>query len=163
MSREEFVKIMVMLKTAYPNCILVPDEGSKNLWYEMLKDLEYERVCATVTQHIRNSRFCPTIAELRGQGSQERGWTLEWMKLLDGARTVDLNEPGQYAFRLITRNCFESCLCKPEMLMQCMRTFESLYSGYFSLTEKERGEFKAITAPAPVSQIECEEEVGDDW
>ena len=47
--------------------------------------------------------------------------------------------------------------------MQCMKLFESLYTQYDDLDEKMKAEFKAITAPAPVPQIECEEEVGDDW
>lgn len=163
MSKEEFVKIMMAIKAAYPGSNIAADNPSRDLWYEMLKDMKYDQAYEATCRHIKNSKFPPTIAELRGMDYQGSGWSLEWMKLLNEARTIDLNEPGQYAFRLITRNCFESCLCNPEKLMQCMKLFESLYTQYDDLDEKMKAEFKAITAPAPVPQLECEEGVGDDW
>lgn len=164
MNKEEFAKIMIAIKAAYPQSNIATDNHSRDLWYEMLKDLEYDQVSNTVYKHIQSSRYIPTIAELRGNDEiEKKSWTLEWMKLLNGARVVDLNEPGQYAFRLLTRDCFESCLHNPEKLMQCMKVFESLYTQYDTLDEGMKAEFKALTAPAPVPQIECEEEVGDDW
>lgn len=165
MNKEEFAKIMIAIKAAYPGSNIATDNPSRDLWYEMLKDLEYDQVSETVYRHIQNSRYIPTIAELRGHAGEasKNNWTIEWMKLLKGARVVDLNEPGQYAFQLLTRNCFESCLHNPERLMQCMKVFEGLYTQYDTLNEETKAGFKALSAPAPVPQIECEEEVGDDW
>lgn len=165
MKFEEFKNIVMAVREAYPNSNTMTTEEGINLWYEMLKDLEYKVAAGALYNHIKNCRYAPAIADIRQACNQPQGgtWTLEWMKLLNDARVVDLNEPGQYAFRLLTRDCFESCLRNPEKLMQCMKVFESLYTQYDTLDEGTKSEFKAITAPEPVPQIECEEEVGDDW
>lgn len=162
---DEFKNIVMAMKEAYPSSNTMTTEEGINLWYEMLKDLDYGKVAKAVHRHIQKSRFAPSIAEIRQESVQVQYslWMMEWMKLLKGAKLGELNEPGQYAFQLITRNCFESCLCKPDKLMQCMKTFESLYAGYYSLSEKDRADFKSITGLAPVMQLTCEEEVGEDW
>ena len=166
MQFEEFKNIVMAIKEAYPNSNSMTTEEGINLWYEMLKDLEYDMVTKAVFKHMQGSRFAPSIAEIRQKSVREQytPWMTEWMKLLNNARVDELNEPGQYAFRLITRNCFESCLANPDKLMQCMKTFEGLYDGYYSLSEQDKEEFKAIAVPQYTLQIACEDdEVGDDW
>lgn len=162
---EEFKNIVMAVKEAYPNSNSMTTEEGINLWYEMLKDLNYSKVSEAVYRHIQECRFAPSIAEVRNASirKQYTSWTLEWMKLLNGSRVSELNEPGQYAFRLLTRDCFESCLRNPERLLQCMRTFESLYTGYNVLSAEEKEEFKAVTAMEAIPKIGCAEEVGDDW
>lgn len=66
MDRAEVAIILHAVKTAYPTF------GGSNssddvvsLWAEMLSDIEFQDARDAVKAHIRNSRFPPTIAEIR--------------------------------------------------------------------------------------------------
>ena len=69
MNRRAFVKIMDMLEAAYPARFEKMDGERKleffNTWYRGLCDLDTENLERAVMKHIRDSRFFPTIAELR--------------------------------------------------------------------------------------------------
>lgn len=69
MNRRAFVKIMDMLEAAYPARFEKMDGERKlgffNTWYRGLGDLDEEDLERAVMKRIRDSRFFPTIAELR--------------------------------------------------------------------------------------------------
>lgn len=63
MTREEALKILSVLSAAYPNFQLTEETGE--LYIRLLSDLPYEKLQAAVLAHIAQSKYFPTIAELR--------------------------------------------------------------------------------------------------
>lgn len=65
MTQEEFYKIGNVIKSSYPASKLLEDKGVFLVWYSFLKDFDKKVVENAVIEHISNSKFPPTIAELR--------------------------------------------------------------------------------------------------
>lgn len=65
MIREEFKNIVKAIRGTYPNSP-ISSQQIFDLWYEMLKDMDYETVSNNLHKHIRTNKFAPTVAELRG-------------------------------------------------------------------------------------------------
>ncbi|PWJ49325.1 replicative helicase loader/inhibitor [Faecalicatena contorta] len=65
MTRDEFKKIVKAIRGTYPNCP-INNQQIFDLWYEMLKDLDYQTVTENLKRHIRSNKFAPAVAELRG-------------------------------------------------------------------------------------------------
>lgn len=86
MNRRAFVKIMDMLEAAYPARFEKMDGERKleffNTWYRGLCDLDEKNLEQAVMKHIRDSRFFPTIAELR-EIAQKPVLTVSVMELFD--------------------------------------------------------------------------------
>ena len=69
MTQQEFLTIVATIKAAYPNANVMPDKNSMNIWYTMLKDLDYKYVHIAIADHISNNKFAPSIAEIREKAS----------------------------------------------------------------------------------------------
>lgn len=65
MTREDFKNIVKAVRGTYPNCPISTQQVF-DLWYEMLKDLDYQTVSGNLRRHIVSNKFAPTVAELRG-------------------------------------------------------------------------------------------------
>lgn len=66
MTREEFKNIVKGIRGAYTSCPIVTQKIF-DLWYEMLKDMEYAEVSKNLEKHIKTNKFAPSISELRGE------------------------------------------------------------------------------------------------
>lgn len=66
MTRDEAIKVQMIIQAAYPNYKPVDKTVTVNLWYEMLLDYSYEQVCAAVNTYIRTdtSGFAPKIGDI---------------------------------------------------------------------------------------------------
>lgn len=70
MNKNEVLKIFEMFKNTYPEFqkLIKDKENAKNtldVWYECLKDLEYNDVEPVIYELIKTSKYMPTIAEIR--------------------------------------------------------------------------------------------------
>ena len=65
MSKKEFVEIVSMLRGAYSRNELLKSVAEADVWYECLRDLEFEWMKKAVIQWIQENKFPPTIAEIR--------------------------------------------------------------------------------------------------
>jgi len=63
MLKSDLLKIMTALAEVYPKFVV--NEMKTNIFYDLLKDLEYPVLQTAVRKHILLSEFPPTIAELR--------------------------------------------------------------------------------------------------
>lgn len=91
MTQQEFLTIVATIKAAYPNSNVMPDKNSMNVWYAMLKDLDYKHVHIAITDHISNNKFAPTIAEIREKATNlsvapVRDWGEAWESVLMAIR-----------------------------------------------------------------------------
>lgn len=62
MSKEDFLKVITRLGMAYNKNF---DNSTMALWYDYLKDCDYEILKATVKRVILNNKYMPSIAELK--------------------------------------------------------------------------------------------------
>ena len=65
MTRGEFRNIVKGINAAYTNSPIVTQDIF-DLWYTMLKDMDYSEVSRNLEKHIKTNKFAPSISELRG-------------------------------------------------------------------------------------------------
>lgn len=64
MDKREVKQLLALVVAAYPQFEATPERA--RLWSEMLADVSSGTAFASVRRHIRESRYPPTIAEIRG-------------------------------------------------------------------------------------------------
>lgn len=63
--REDFMKLVTVLRAAYSSEKFMPDKQSALVWYEMLKDIDYPVLMQGCYKLIQSSPYPPTIADIR--------------------------------------------------------------------------------------------------
>lgn len=89
MEFRDFSKIALSIKCCYPNHSIFPTEETVRMWYEMLKDLNYDELSIATMRHIQTSSFPPSISDLRNEYAKVIGdkaitassWVNEWRKV----------------------------------------------------------------------------------
>lgn len=57
---ENFVKAINYLKAAYPNIkVDLEDSYTLNVWYDILKDFNYEQFKETISYYVKHNQFAP--------------------------------------------------------------------------------------------------------
>lgn len=86
MTREEYRTLVKAMRGAYINCQITTQEIFDE-WYALLKDIDYKTASRNLENHIKNNKFPPTIAELRGTDKKsfgnfpEREYKMEQLEL----------------------------------------------------------------------------------
>ena len=62
---KDFMQLMVTLRAAYSSEKFMPDKQSAMVWYEMLKDIDYQTLMQGCYKLIQSSPYPPTIADIR--------------------------------------------------------------------------------------------------
>ncbi len=81
MTKEEVVKLLVLIESVYPNCIL-KDETVQQ-WFQFCSEMEYGKVLTKLKNHIRKSPFPPTIGDIAVFHFEENHFSAtlqKWMK-----------------------------------------------------------------------------------
>lgn len=65
MTFKEFEKFADAIKTYFPRENIFPSKESARLWYEELKDLDYQMAAMELRKYVALNRFAPTIADIR--------------------------------------------------------------------------------------------------
>jgi hypothetical protein len=65
MTKEEFGKVIAVLRSAYPNAQNFTAKESIDVWYMLLNDLDYQAASSATMKYISNNKFPPTIADIR--------------------------------------------------------------------------------------------------
>lgn len=63
--KEDFMKLVTVLRAAYNSEKFMPDRESALVWYEMLKDIDYPVLMQGCYKLIQSSPYPPTIADIR--------------------------------------------------------------------------------------------------
>lgn len=64
-AKEDFMKLVTVLRAAYNSDKFMPDKQSALVWYEMLKDIDYPVLMQGCYKLIQSSPYPPTIADIR--------------------------------------------------------------------------------------------------
>ena len=65
MTIKEFGVLAKALQTYYPKDNLLPSDEAKALWYEQLKDLDYNILSNCLVKWVATNKWSPTIADIR--------------------------------------------------------------------------------------------------
>ncbi|MCY9708639.1 replicative helicase loader/inhibitor [Paenibacillus alvei] len=87
MSPKETLQILSLLSTAYPTVTLT-DEYIK-LWEMMMRNVRFDVAINNLTNHIQNSKYPPTIAEVSASSGsvnaeRKKQETIERLAMLEG-------------------------------------------------------------------------------
>ena len=63
--KDDFMKLVTVLRAAYNSEKFMPDRQSAMVWYEMLKDIDYPVLMQGCYKLIQSSPYPPTIADIR--------------------------------------------------------------------------------------------------
>mgnify|MGYP001054982987 FL=1 len=62
MTRDELKNIFKLLVNVYPNFVVSSEKV--DIWYEFLKDNDYQSVLNKTKEYVKTNRFPPSIADL---------------------------------------------------------------------------------------------------
>ena len=65
MNRKEFATVMGVIETAYNNFEILNNEPKMEIWYDSLKDLDYQECGLAVKRIMMENTFAPMIATIR--------------------------------------------------------------------------------------------------
>lgn len=89
MTREQFKVLVKAMKAVYTNPGFIPDQDAFDVWYSMLKDLDYAIASRAVQMHLQMEESPPTVAGIRKQSVK-----------LKTDETDDLNETAAWSLVL---------------------------------------------------------------
>lgn len=138
MTKDEFKKLAKGMKAVYSQPTFLPDADALQIWYELLKDLDYMIAQAAVQKHMISSKFPPTIAEIREQAaSVAHGdrplWSDGWEQVLKAIRKYGSYNPSAALAEMdeITRQTVERLgyrdLCISENIMVDRANFRMIF------------------------------------
>lgn len=65
MTREEFKVLVKAMKAVYTQPTFIPDQDAFNIWYEMLKDLDYKTASFAVKKYMQSEEKEPRVSSIR--------------------------------------------------------------------------------------------------
>lgn len=94
MTRDETIKILMVIQAAYPNYKPQDKTVAVNVWTEMLSDIPYEKISAAVKSYIQTdtSGFAPSVGDVREKvqliffGEDDLNETTAWSLVLKAIR-----------------------------------------------------------------------------
>ena len=99
MTKEQFKILVKAMKAIYTQPSFIPDNDAFDVWYSMLKDMDYAVASRAVQMHIQTEERMPTVASIRNQAQK-----------LTKNSEVDLNETEAWALvsKAIRRSAYYS-------------------------------------------------------
>lgn len=65
MKKNEFAKLALAIKTYFPRDNVLPSNEALELWYDLLKDLDYTAASNGLKAYVSTNKFAPTISDIR--------------------------------------------------------------------------------------------------
>lgn len=72
MTRDEFKVLVKAMKAVYTHPTFIPDQHAFNIWYEMLKDIDYKTASFAVKKYMQSEEREPSVANIRSQAASLR-------------------------------------------------------------------------------------------
>lgn len=145
MDKKEFIKLTMALKTYYPKDNLLPNDYAISLWYEQLKDLNYNLAMNGVVKYVSTNKFPPSIADIREcavdvSGIRVADWGNGWeqvnraIRVYGRSRADEALESMDDITRQVVKNLGFSNLCISINQTTDRANFRTLYE---ELAKKE--------------------------
>lgn len=87
MEKAEFSKIVMVLRSTYPQSQILTTNEAISLWFELLSDLPYAAASAAVQKWVSSEKWPPTIADIREGATKSiipeiPEWSAAWETVL---------------------------------------------------------------------------------
>lgn len=69
MTRDEFKILVKAMKAVYTHPSFIPDQHAFDIWYEMLKDIDYKTASFAVKKYMQSEEREPSVASIRKQAA----------------------------------------------------------------------------------------------
>lgn len=101
MTFKEFGQLADAIKTYFPRDNMLPTPTAMELWYDMLKDIDYQTAYIGLKNHVATSKFAPTIADIRNGAAikqpQELNEMEAWALVSRAIRNSTYNSVEEYS------------------------------------------------------------------
>lgn len=143
---DQFIVITKGLKEIYRSNNFFQSQEEILIWYEYLKDIEYDVLSMAIHKYICNEKFPPKISDLRTLsleiGTDNAEWGEGWKDVCLAIRKIGYYEEKKALESMdpLTRKTVENLgwhnLCMSENIMTDRANFRDLYNTY-AKREKE--------------------------
>lgn len=149
MEREEFKVLAKGLKAVFTQPTFLPDADAFNIWYELLKDIEYKVANVAVQKYMLTNRFPPTIADIRQLAADVKTgekplWSDGWEEVLRAIskygsyrETEALQSMTETTRAAVKRLGFRN-LCMSENIMAERANFRMIFEQIADREHKEK-------------------------
>lgn len=154
MTKQEFNKIAMAIRTYHPKERILLDDYAMELWYDALKDLPYKSAYRAIRKWAETNRWSPSISDIRGmcaviENGEIRPWEDGWQEVVAAIRNYGymreeeaLGEMSEPTRKVVQRLGFQS-LCASENPAVDRANFRDIYN---NMTAKQR-EREQMSAP----------------
>ena len=148
MTKEEFSKIAMALRTYYPSQSLLPNNAAMELWYQQLQDIPYQVCTLALNQWVAVNKWAPTIADLREAAMDVStkdlpDWSEAWETVIKNIQKYGFYRAveGKEALTGITRQTVERIgyihLCNSENIIADRANFRDIYNSLLAREKKQ--------------------------
>lgn len=148
MKREEFKVLVKAMKAVYTKTDFIPDADAFNVWYSLLQDLSYMQAQVAIQRHMNESKFPPTIADIRKKSEivkigEITDWSDGWEEVLKAIRKYGryredeaLESMSEITRKTVKRLGFQE-ICNSENITADRANFRMIYE---QIQERDRRE-----------------------
>ena len=149
MTREEFSILAKGLKAVYTQPSFLPDSDALNVWYTLLKDLDYMVVQTAIQKYMLTQKLPPVIADIREMASsvtmgEKALWSDGWEEVVMAIRRYGSYNEAKAMENMseITKQCVRSLgyqnLCRSEDISIERANFRMIYEQISKREEENR-------------------------
>lgn len=154
MNKQEFARLAMVIKTAYPKDNLIPSKEAMSIWYQMLSDIPYNIAEIALQKWISTSKWAPTIADIREYSAEissgtEQTWGEAWHEVTTAISKYGyMNEDrAMKSMSPLTRKTVQTIgyqiLCTSENIAVERANFRKCYET-FAQREKEDAQLPTV-------------------
>lgn len=100
MTKQEFSKFAITLRTCYPKETILPNNDAMDTWYGLLQDIPYEIASTGLQKWAMTNKWSPSIAEIREfsvevKQGQQIDWSEGWQEVQKAIRHFGMYRPDE--------------------------------------------------------------------
>lgn len=138
MTKEEFSILAKALKAIYPDPKFLPGDEAKELWYGLLRDLDYETANKAIMRYMQTRQFPPYPADIRGiaaeilsEGDEDDGLRA-WHKVRKALNNSAYNSREEFAkLDAPSRHILGGASALRDMMMLTNESLETVEKSHF--------------------------------
>lgn len=149
MTKEEFSILAKGLKAVYTQPSFLPDSDALNVWYTLLKDLDYMVVQTAIQKYMLTQKLPPVIADIREMASsvtmgEKALWSDGWEEVVMAIRRYGSYNEAKAMENMseITKQCVRRLgyqnLCRSEDISIERANFRMIYEQISKREEENR-------------------------
>ena len=169
MTKQEFSKFAMALKTLFPKETILPNELAMRMWYKELCDIQYEVAEIALEKWVQTNKWSPSIAEIREMAASVSSpdmpdWSEAWESVCKAIRRFGYNRQreGLESLDKLTREVVDRLgykyLCMSENHASDRANFRMIYE---NLSKREQTKHQiALPLHEAIGRMQIEQKNG---